>query len=146
MAAKRTAHAVWQNDLLHGSGHVEGTSGALPRVAVSWSSRTEASGGKSSPEELLAAAHAACYSMALSNTLAKQGKPPTSLDIRATCTFDKVGDGWSVTTMDLEVVGSVPGIEAAQFQEAAKSASVNCPISRALKGNVEVRVASAKLA
>ena len=146
MAAKRTASAVWENDLLHGHGRVKGTSGGLPETSVSWSARTEESGGKTSPEELLAAAHAACYSMALSNTLAKLGKPPARLDVRATCTFDKVGDGWSVTTMDLEVTGKVPGIEAAQFAEAAKTASIGCPISRAIKGNVEVRVASAKLA
>ena len=145
MAAKRRANAVWESDLLHGHGKVKGTSGALPEVAVSWSARTEEPGGKSSPEELLAAAHAACYSMALSNTLAKMGKPPVRLEVGATCTFDKVGDGWSVTTMDLEVTGTVPGIDSPQFAEAAKTASVGCPISRALKGNVEIRVASARL-
>ncbi len=146
MAAKRKATAVWEHDLLHGQGRVRGTSGALPEVAVSWSARTEEPGGKTSPEELLAAAHAACYSMALSNTLAKMGKPPERLDVSATCTFDKVGDQWTVTTMDLEVTGKVPGIDATKFAEAAKTASTGCPISRALKGNVEIRVAAAHLA
>lgn len=145
MPAKRTAKAVWDGDLLHGHGRVRGQGGALPEVAVSWSARTEELGGKSSPEELLAAAHAACFSMALSNALAKMGHAPEHLEVSATCTFDKVGDGWSVTTMDLDVSGKVPGVDAAKFAEAAKSASVGCPISRALKGNVEVRVASARL-
>jgi lipoyl-dependent peroxiredoxin len=145
MAAKRTAEAVWEKDLLHGSGSVKGTSGALPSVPVSWSSRTEASAGKSSPEELLAAAHAACYSMALSAGLGRLQKPPERLNVRATATFDKVGDGWKVTTMQLEVEGKVPGISAADFDTAAHAAAQGCPISAALKGNVEVSV-TAKLA
>jgi len=140
MTATRTAEATWENDLLHGGGHVKGTTGALPQMAISWSSRTEAPGGKTSPEELLAAAEASCFAMAFSNTLAKTQKPPKRIHVTATATFDKVGDGFSVTVMDLDVVGQVPGIDAAQFQEAAKSASQNCPISRAIKGNVEVRL------
>lgn len=140
MAVVRVAEAVWEHDLLHGSGQVTGASGALPRLGISWSARTEASGGKTSPEELLAAAHASCFAMAFSSGLAKLQKPADRLDVKATCTFDKVGDSWTVTTMDLEVKGKVPGIAAAQFEEAAKAASVGCPISRALKGNVEVRV------
>ncbi len=146
MTAKRKAAAVWDGDLLHGHGRVQGASGALPEVKVSWSSRTEEPQGRTSPEELLAAAHAACFSMALSNTLAKLGKPPEHLEVSATCTFDKVGDQWTVTTMDLDVTGKVPGLEGAQFLEAAKTASTGCPISRALKGNVAIHVASARLA
>lgn len=146
MAAQRTAHAVWESDLLHGHGTVQGTTGALPSMPVSWSARTEAAGGKTSPEELLAAAYASCYSMALSNILAKQGKPPAKLEVTATCTFDKVGDGWGVTTMEVSVVGSVPGLDAAGFTEATTAASTGCPISKALKGNVQIRVASARLA
>jgi lipoyl-dependent peroxiredoxin len=145
MTAKRTAEAVWENDLIHGSGRVWGHSGALKEAPVSWAARTEASGGKTSPEELLAAAHASCFSMAFSSTLAKLGKPPKELRVLATATFDKVGDAFGVTTMELDVTGTVPGIELAQFQEAAKQASVGCPISKALKGNVEVRV-TARLA
>lgn len=141
MAAKSTSEASWDGDLAHGSGKVWGHSGALPEAPVSWAARTERTAGKTSPEELLAAAEAACYSMAFSSTLAKLGHPPKHLKVLATATFDKVGDGFSVTTIDLEVHGSVPGIDAAQFAEAAKTAAANCPISRALKGNVEVRVA-----
>src|SRR5208282_5513986 len=123
MAAIRTAKAVWENDLLRGHGTVQGTSGALPSVPVSWSARTEASGGKSSPEELLAAAHASCYSMALSGGLGRMQKPPTKLEVSATATFDKVGDAWKVTKMDLAVVGHVPGITAEEFSAAALAAS-----------------------
>ena len=114
-------------------------------MGVSWSSRTEAPAGKTSPEELLAAAHAACYSMALSAGLGRMQKPPERLDVRATATFDKVGDGWKVTTMELEVTGKVPGISAAEFDSAAKAAAQGCPISNALKGTVAISV-QAKLA
>lgn len=145
MAAKRTAIAVWEHDLIHGQGTVKGTSGALGEVPVSWASRTEAPGGKTSPEELLAAAHASCYSMALSAGLGRMQKPPEKLTVSATATFDKVGDGWKVTTMDLEVTGKVPGISAAEFEQAAKAAGQGCPISGALKGNVAITV-HAKLA
>jgi osmotically inducible protein OsmC len=145
MGAIRKAHAVWEHDLLHGQGKVRGTSGGLPETAVSWSARTEASGGRTSPEELLAAANAACYSMALSGALGRMQHPPERLEVQATCTFDKVGDAWTVTTMDLEVSGKVPGLDAAKFTEAATAASSNCPISRAIKGNVQVRLVSAKL-
>jgi lipoyl-dependent peroxiredoxin len=140
MAAKRTAQAVWQGDLAHGVGTVKGTSGALPEVAVSWASRTEAPGGKTSPEELLAAAHASCFSMALSAGLGRLQKPPTRLEVSATATFDKVGDAWKVTTMELDVVGQVPGLSAAEFASAADAASKGCPISGALKGNVAISV------
>jgi lipoyl-dependent peroxiredoxin len=140
MAATRSARAVWDGDLPHGHGVVQGTSGALPEVPVSWASRTEAPGGKSSPEELLAAAEASCFSMALSAGLGRAQKPPRRLEVTATATFDKVGDAWKVTTMALEVVGTVPGATAAEFEAAAKAASEGCPISGALKGNVAVSV------
>ncbi len=140
MAAKRAAEAVWEHDLLHGHGTVKGTSGALGELAVSWSARTEASGGKTSPEELLAAAHAACFSMALSAGLGRMQKPPERLNVTATATFDKVGDAWKVTTMELNVVGKVPGISLAEFENAAKAAGAGCPISGALKGNVAITV------
>lgn len=142
MPAKRTADAHWEHDLFHGSGTVKGRSGVLPEMGISWSSRTELPAGRTSPEELLAAAHASCFAMAFSNTLAKMQKPAERIDVTATATFDKVGDAWTVTTMELEVVGRVPGIELEKFQEAARTAAASCPISRALKGNVEVRVNS----
>jgi osmotically inducible protein OsmC len=138
MAAVRTATAVWEGDLLKGHGRFKVESGALPESAVSWAARTEASGGKTSPEELLAAAHASCFSMALSAGLGRMGKPPERLRVTATCTFDKVGDGWKVTTMALDVKGKVPGLDAAGFAEAAKKAVEGCPISGAIKGNVQI--------
>ena len=140
MAAKRTADAVWDGDLLHGNGRVKGTSGGLPEVAVSWSARTEAPGGKTSPEELLAAAHASCYAMALSATLARKRTPPERLDVTAKCTFDKVGAGFKVTTMELTVHGKVPGLQSSAFQETAKEAEAGCPISNAIRNNVEIRL------
>lgn len=140
MAAKRTAQAVWEGDLVHGQGSVKGTSGALGEVAVSWAARTEAPGGKSSPEELLAAAHASCFSMALSAGLARAQKPAQRLRVSATATFDKVGDAWKVTTMELDVTGKVPGITPTEFENAAKAAGDGCPISAALKGNVSISV------
>lgn len=140
MAAKRTAQAVWEGDLLRGHGRVKGASGGLAETGVSWSARTESSGGKTSPEELLAAAHAACYSMALSAGLGRMQTPPTRLTVEATATFDKVGDVWKVTTMDLNVTGKVPGIALAEFEAAAKAAGDGCPISGALKGNVTITV------
>lgn len=145
MAATRTAQAVWESDLLRGHGSVQGTSGGLPSVSVSWSARTEASGGRTSPEELLAAAHASCYSMALSAGLGRMQHPPAKLEVSATATFDKVGDGWKVTKMELSVVGHVPGISADEFRTAAEAAGAGCPISGALKGNVPVSV-TARLA
>ncbi|MEM0129672.1 MAG: OsmC family peroxiredoxin [Thermoplasmata archaeon] len=138
MAAKRTAQAVWEGDLLKGHGTVHGAPGALPSVPVSWAARTERQGAQTSPEELLAAAHASCFSMALSAGLGRAGTPPQKLEVTATATFDKVGDGWKVTGMELSVVGTVPGIAAKDFEEAARAASEGCPISGAIKGNVPV--------
>jgi osmotically inducible protein OsmC len=140
MAAKRTAEAVWEHDLVKGRGHVKGLSGGLPDTAVTWGSRTESSDGRTSPEELLAAAHASCYSMAFSAGLGRNGTPPERLDVSATVTFDKVGDGWKVTTSELVVKGKVPGITAEKFAELAKAASTGCPISGALHGNVAISV------
>jgi lipoyl-dependent peroxiredoxin len=141
MAAKRTAEAIWEHDLLKGQGHVKGLSGGLPDTPVTWAARTEAaSGGKTSPEELLAAAHASCYSMALSAGLGRAGTPPERLHVTATVTFDKVGDAWKVTTSELVVKGKVPGITAEKFAEAAKAAGEGCPISGAIRHNVAVSV------
>lgn len=109
-------------------------------MQVSWSARTEAPGGKSSPEELLAAAHASCYSMALSAGLSRAQHPPAKLEVTATTTFDKVGDGWKVTKTELSVVGHVPGISPEEFAAAAQAAGAGCPISGALKGNVAISV------
>ena len=141
MAATREARAVWNGDLMSGTGTVSGTSsGKLNEVPVSWSARTEAPGGKSSPEELLAAAHASCFAMALSAGLAKAGTPPKRLEVRSRVTFDKVGDSWSVVSSELDVKGDIQGADDAKFTKAAEDAKENCPISRALKGNVKLSV------
>lgn len=141
MAAERTARAVWKGNLVDGSGEVSTvTTSVLQNQPVTWAARTEAADGKTSPEELLAAAHAACFSMALSAGLDRSGTPPERLEVTATATFDKVGEGWGVTTMDIRVKGNVPGIDRSAFDEAARAAGDGCPISGALKGNVDIRV------
>jgi osmotically inducible protein OsmC len=141
MAAERTARAVWQGNLVNGNGAVSTeTTSALVDTPVTWAARTEAPDGKTSPEELLAAAHAACFCMALSNELDQAGTAPERLETTATATFDKVGEGWKVTTMALEVRGKVPGADQGSFEKAAGAAGEGCPISGALKGNVDIRV------
>jgi osmotically inducible protein OsmC len=140
MTAQRRADVVWEKDLLTGSGRVRFGSGAIPEVPVTWAARTEQPGGKTSPEELLAAAHASCYAMALSSTLAKAGTPPKRLNVTAIATFDKVVDKCKVTTMDLAVRGEVPGLDQVKFGEIAKTAEAGCPISNAIRNNVEIRV------
>lgn len=141
MSETRTAMATWHGDLFSGSGSVSATTtGLFSDLPVSWASRTEAANGRTSPEELLAAAHAACYSMAFSNGLAKEGFPPEQLEVRAVVTFDKIEAGWSVTRSALSVSGRVPGIDQDTFVRLAEVAKDGCPISRALKGNVELSV------
>jgi osmotically inducible protein OsmC len=141
MAATRRAEAVWRGDLMSGSGTVRAaTSEAFGALAVTWASRTEEADGRTSPEELLAAAHAACFSMAFSNGLAKAGFPPEQLDVAATVTFDRADGGWKVASSTLDVRGRVPGIDADEFRRLAETARDGCPISGALKGNVELSV------
>ena len=141
MAAVRQARAVWNGDLAKGSGEVSAvTSSKFSALPVSWGARTEAPQGKTSPEELLAAAHASCFAMALSAGLAKAGRPPKKLDVTSTVTFDKVGADWTVVSSELEVKGEVPGMDAAAFAKAAEGAKDGCPISRALKNNVKLSV------
>jgi lipoyl-dependent peroxiredoxin len=138
MAAERRADVVWEGSLLEGSGTVTRTgSGALPELPVTWGSRTESSEGRTSPEELIAAAHAACFSMALSHALAEAGNVPERLETSATVTFVP---GTGITKAALTVKGRVPGIDEGAFREAAEDAKVNCPVSGALKGNVELEV------
>ena len=141
MAAIRQARAVWNGDLAKGSGEVSAvSSGKFSALGVSWGARTESPQGKTSPEELLAAAHASCFAMALSAGLARAGTPPKKLDVTSTVTFDKVGEDWTVVSSELEVKGEVPGIDAAAFAKAAEGAKDGCPISRALKNNVKLSV------
>ncbi|MGH2723447.1 MAG: OsmC family peroxiredoxin [Actinomycetota bacterium] len=143
MAAEKHAEVTWRGDLATGSGTVESVgSGAFGPLSVSWPARTGDEGGMTSPEELIAAAHAACFSMALSGGLAKGGHAPTSLTVSATVAFVP---GTGITTSALDVTGDVAGIDEAAFREAAEEAKENCPVSGALKGNVEMSV-TARLA
>jgi osmotically inducible protein OsmC len=137
------AHATWHGNLAEGSGETTLASGVAPPLPVSWPSRTEAPGGKTSPEELIAAAHAACFCMALSAALSRAGNPPELLETDAEATFEQTEAGWRLTRMDLTVVGRVPGIDEPAFVEAAAAAKDGCPVSNALKGNVEITVAAA---
>jgi osmotically inducible protein OsmC len=143
MAAERSAKTTWEGDLARGSGTFSVGTGSLGPQQVSWSARTEEPGGKTSPEELLAAAHASCFSMALSGGLARAGTPPKRLETEAVVTFDKVDGGWKVTRSALTVRGDVPDADEQAFRAAAEDAKENCPISQALKGNVELSVDAA---
>jgi osmotically inducible protein OsmC len=139
MAAIRRAEASWSGALSTGSGTVSAiSSSAFTDLPVSWAARTESSDGMTSPEELVAAAHAACFSMALSAALVRAGSAPDRLDVSAEATFDKLEAGWRVTTSALTVRGWVPGISKADFDAAAESTRTGCPISQALIGNVEI--------
>jgi lipoyl-dependent peroxiredoxin len=132
--AERSATTGWDGDLAHGNGTVNGASGALDRLSVTWASRTERSDGKTSPEELVAAAHSSCFSMALANGLTQAGNAPEHLDVTSKVTLDLVDGVPTVTTSELTVTGRVPGIDQAAFEHAASDAGKNCPISRALAG------------
>jgi osmotically inducible protein OsmC len=137
--AERRANVVWRGNLQRGSGTFDLTSSeAAQGLPVTWASRTERPDGKTSPEELIAAAHASCFAMAFSNTLAEQGNDPEELDISAVCTFD--ADQLKITTMVLDVRGKVPGLDAEGFQNAAEQAEQVCPVSNALRGNVDIQV------
>ena len=141
MAAIRRAEAIWSGDLTTGAGTVSAiSSGAFSALPVSWAARTEASEGRTSPEELVAAAHAACFAMALSGALGRAGTPPKRLDVSAEVTFDKLEAGWRVVSSALTVRGLVPGMSAADFEAAAESTKDGCPISVALAGNVALSV------
>jgi osmotically inducible protein OsmC len=136
MATEKTARATWEGDLLHGSGHVTTGTGSVD-ADMTWAERAEDVEG-ASPEELIAAAHAMCVSMALSAALARAGTPPTRLETEARTAFDKVGDGFKMTSVRLTIRGEVDGIDDATFRAAAEDAKENCPVSQALKGNVEI--------
>jgi osmotically inducible protein OsmC len=132
MATTRTAKTHWEGPLLEGgSGRVSLESSGLGTYDVSWPARTEEPNGKTSPEELIAAAHSSCFSMALSNVLSKAGSPPQALDTRADVSFQP-GEG--ITGVHLTVVGTVEGMDADAFQKHADDAKANCPVSQALTG------------
>jgi osmotically inducible protein OsmC len=137
--ADRRADVVWEGGLRDGHGQITSTgSGALRSLPVTWEARAGQSGGKTSPEELIAAAHAACYCMALSNGLGQAGHAPERLSCSAVCTFDVGEGGARISRVALEVRGRVPGMDSGAFRQAAEGAKEGCPVSKALKGNVEI--------
>jgi lipoyl-dependent peroxiredoxin len=140
--AERTAQVVWQGNLTQGSGNISLNSQATGPLPVTWAARTEEPGGKTSPEELIAAAHAACYAMAFSNTLNQNGTPPEQLNVTATCTLDRVDGAVKITTEQLDVRGRVPGLDQGTFAQLAQTAEQRCPVSNALRNNVEIRLSA----
>lgn len=133
MAIERSAHTTWEGDLRSGSGHFDlESSGAISDEEVTFASRFEQPGGKTSPEELIAAAHATCLSMALANGLAQEGYAPKKLETDAQVTLDNAGGGFQITKIHLTVRGEVDGLEEEGFQQAAEQAKENCPVSKAL--------------
>lgn len=137
MSTSRLARAVWEGDLQSGKGTVTAVSSqAFGDLAVTWKARAESANGKTSPEELIAAAHATCFSMALSNVLAGGGHAPTRLQVQATVTFDPMKP--KIESSRLELTATVPGIDQQAFQEAAEKAKVGCPVSQALAGNIAI--------
>ena len=137
MATERRADVTWKGSLIEGAGTItKTTTGAIGEQPVSWAARSEdPQAGETSPEELIAAAHAACFAMAFSNELAKAGSPPNELNTSATVTFQP---GQGITKIALGVEGTVPGIDDAAFQEVAQAAKENCPVSKALAGVPEI--------
>ena len=138
MAIERNAHATWEGDLRGGSGQFDTGSGAISGQEVTYASRFEDSGGKTSPEELIAAAHATCLSMALAGGLAKAGHPPTRIETDAVATLEQAEGGFRITSMRLSVRGEVDGIDEDAFRAAAEEAKEGCPVSNALADSIEI--------
>ena len=138
--AKRRAEVGWKGTLEEGHGSFTVGNWMLGEVPVTWASRTGPEEESTSPEELVAAAHASCYAMALSLVLGERGTPPENVEVEAECTLDNTPEGFRITTMDLDVRGRVLDLDADGFRDAAEHAHRICPVSNALKGNVEIRV------
>jgi osmotically inducible protein OsmC len=139
--AESHASAVWEGTLAEGHGQVSAASGLFAGAPVTWAARTSRPDPKTSPEELIAAAHAACYAMAFSHTLAEAGSPPERLSVNAVCHFTPVeGGGFAVSRMHIGVHGSVPGLDQAAFERLADEGDQGCPVSNALRGNVEISI------
>ena len=135
--ADRNAEVQWKGSLLQGAGTITRTgSGAFGNLPVTWAARTESSDGKTSPEELLAAAHASCFSMQFASVLSKAGHTPDELNVSATCTFEPP----KITTMRLEIRGRVAGIDQDEFERLAGEAGEKCPVSNALRNNLDIQV------
>jgi osmotically inducible protein OsmC len=141
MEITRHADVSWSGDLQTGSGTINYvSSGAFSRLPVTWASRTEDHNGRTSPEELMAAAHASCFSMAFSARLGKNGTPAAKLDTKVVISFAKGDAGWKIATSTITVKGDVPNIDLDTFKALAEDAKDNCPVSVALKGNVDLVV------
>ncbi len=132
---KRTASAVWNGDLKQGKGTLSTPGGVLNKTPYSFSARFEQGSG-TNPEELIAAAHAGCFTMQLSAFLAQAGFTPQELSTNATLTFEQVDGAWTITTIHLDLTGRVPGIDAVKFEEIARDAKAKCPVSRLLKAEI----------
>lgn len=141
----RTATVTWEGNLPDGKGTIQSGSGALSSLPVTWTSRVETPEGKTSPEELLAAAEAECYAMVLTNMLSQGGNPPARLQVTATCTVERVEGGLKITMMHLDVRGEIPGVDSETFSRMAQEADQKCPVSNAIRGNVQTSV-NARLA
>lgn len=136
---KRTASAVWNGDLKHGKGTLSAPGGVLNHTPYSFTTRFESTPG-TNPEELIAAAHAGCFTMALSAFLGGAGFTPQELSTKATVTLDQVAGDWTITTIHLDLAGRVPGIDGAKFDEIAHLAKAKCPVSRLLKADITLSV------
>ena len=140
--ALREAEIIWEGPLARGTGTLTSGSGALDQLAVTWASRTERPDGRTSPEELIAAAHASCFAMALALLLDAHHTPPRRLAVSAACTLDEVEHAPRITTVELTVRAQVPGLDATDLERTVARAAELCPVSNALHGNVEVNVRS----
>lgn len=138
--AERQAEMTWEGNLVQGKGKIRLGSRAVEELPMTWAARTERPDGKTSPEEFIAAAHAGCYTMALALTLAQAGNQPERLQVTAVCTLEEVAGKPRITRMDLEVRGKVPGLNAADFEQAAQQAEQLCPVSNALRKNVAIQL------
>ena len=138
--AERTAEVHWESSLARGQGSVQGGSGAVSDVPLDWASRSDRAHGTTSPEELLAAAHASCYAMALSLLLTREGTPPERLDVKAKCSLEADGDWYRISALDLVVRGEVPGLDANGFARATEDADAHCPVANAVREGVEIRL------
>lgn len=142
--AERSASIVWHGDLREGSGELQLASGAMPTQTMTFSARTEGAERKTSPEELIAAAHATCYAMSLANTLKTEtGAAPDRLEVSAACVLDRVEGGLKITTMRLRARAAAAGLDAARFQDLAATAERRCPVSNALRASVQIELDAA---
>lgn len=137
---KDRANAVWEGSVAEGEGRVTVASDAFPEQAITLKRRTEGGGGTTSPEELIAAAHASCYAMALAAALSRNRTPPERLEVSAEVSLDRVETGLKITGVELSVRGKVEGVEADAFQDLARTAEQNCPVSNALRGGTEIKL------